>query len=692
MSKQKLNLLILEDNPDDAELMVRELEKEGFVLEWERVDTEKEFKKALAKNPEIILADYNLPSYNGIAALKLQQKTVPDIPLIIVSGTIGEELAVECLKAGATDYVLKNRLSRLSPMVKRALKEAEERNERKQAEKELSESEQKFRTIFNNANDGIIYLNNLGRIIDVNKKAVQLFGGTKEELINKHFTKTGIFSAKYIQNILNGFKKTFSNKKFIIDITITNTKGKQINLECSSTKVRQEGKTTGIIVIARDITEYKQSEEILRKSEEKYHLITESTSDVISLHTFDLDAVYTYASPSVKTLSGYEPDELIDKSCLDFVHPEDKKILLPLLQKYIRSKIKSLITRKKISVKETFEYRIKNKSGKWRYVQSTGNIMGDQLLFVSRDITKNKQTEEALRESEKKYRNLVEKLEEGIASVDENENFIFINNAVSKILGYPKKELLNKSLKDFTTPDEFKKVIEQTSVRKKGKSSKYEINIIKKDGSCGVISTTTTPLFDDNKKYTGSFGIIQDITERKQAQEALRESEAKFRELSELLPQIVYEIDEKGKLTFVNKVAFDTFGYSHKDFDKGVNIFQMMIPEERKRAEQNIHRVLSGEIIGDIEYTALKKDGTSFPVLVFASPIFSGEKLIGLRGIIIDITERKKAEEQLKKKNTELEAFNKLTIGRELRMIELKGEINELLKKLGQEDKYKVIK
>ena len=134
MKEKNLNILILEDNPDDAELMVRELEKEGFDFDWKRVDTEKTFKEALSEKPDIILADYKLPSFNGLAAIKLQLEIAPEIPLILVSETIGEERAVECLKTGATDYVLKNKLSRLSPVVKRALKETEEHRERKLAE------------------------------------------------------------------------------------------------------------------------------------------------------------------------------------------------------------------------------------------------------------------------------------------------------------------------------------------------------------------------------------------------------------------------------------------------------------------------------------------------------------------------------------------------------------------------------
>jgi two-component sensor histidine kinase len=140
MEEKSLHLLILEDNPDDAELAVKELELEGFTLEWSRVDTEKAFKKALSKKPDLILADYKVPSFNGMAALKMNKQLTPEIPLIIFSGTIGEEVAVECMKSGAIDYVLKDRLFRLGPAVKRALEEAEEHRQRKRAEEQIKAS------------------------------------------------------------------------------------------------------------------------------------------------------------------------------------------------------------------------------------------------------------------------------------------------------------------------------------------------------------------------------------------------------------------------------------------------------------------------------------------------------------------------------------------------------------------------
>ncbi len=135
--KKPLYVLILEDNPGDAELAVRQLKREGFSVKWTRVETEKAFREGLKGSPDLILADYVVPSFMGIDALRLKSETAPDIPLIITSGTIGEEIAVECMKLGAADYVLKDKLFRLGTAVKRALEEARVYRERRQAEQAL---------------------------------------------------------------------------------------------------------------------------------------------------------------------------------------------------------------------------------------------------------------------------------------------------------------------------------------------------------------------------------------------------------------------------------------------------------------------------------------------------------------------------------------------------------------------------
>ncbi len=147
MKKETLHLLMLKDNPDDAKLAAKAIESDEFTIEWNRVDTEESFRKALDEKPDLILADYSLPTFDGMSALKIKEETAPEIPLIIISSTIGDDAAVECLKAGATDYVLKDKISRLGQVIKRALKEAETYKKRMRAEETLLKSEENLHQV-----------------------------------------------------------------------------------------------------------------------------------------------------------------------------------------------------------------------------------------------------------------------------------------------------------------------------------------------------------------------------------------------------------------------------------------------------------------------------------------------------------------------------------------------------------------
>ena len=146
-----------------------------------------------------------------------------------------------------------------------------------------------------------------------------------------------------------------------------------------------------------------------------------------------------------------------------------------------------------------------------------------------------------------------------------------------------------------------------------------------------------------------------DISLQQEFGKALRESEKKYKDLAELLPQFVFELDDKGNILFFNRFALEHLGYTQDDFNKGLHALQMFIPEERDRVGESIQRVLSGEVLDGLEFTAIKKDGTAFPVLLSASPIVHENNITGIRGIAIDITERKRAEEDIRKLNEELE-------------------------------------
>jgi PAS domain S-box-containing protein len=139
--------------------------------------------------------------------------------------------------------------------------------------------------------------------------------------------------------------------------------------------------------------------------------------------------------------------------------------------------------------------------------------------------------------------------------------------------------------------------------------------------------------------------LTHEQTERKQIEKKLQRDEKKYKELADLLPQIVFETDKEGNITFINQKAFETFGYTQEDFEKGLNALQVIAPEDRGKARENIQKRLRGEKFGPTEYKALKKDGSTFPAIIYTNPIIRENKPAGLRGIFIDITERKKVEE-----------------------------------------------
>ncbi|HEX3577870.1 MAG TPA: PAS domain S-box protein, partial [Thermoanaerobaculia bacterium] len=182
-----IQLLLLEDTPADAELIFREIKRAALDVAVRRVDTENDFRQQLAASDiDVILADYSLPSFDGEAALKIAHELVPEIPFIFVSGSIGEERAIAALHNGATDYILKDRLSRLGPAVRRALEERKQLNERRHAEQEIRESEARFRSVAQSAADAILLTESDCTIIFANERAAAMFQTPAQELVGRN--------------------------------------------------------------------------------------------------------------------------------------------------------------------------------------------------------------------------------------------------------------------------------------------------------------------------------------------------------------------------------------------------------------------------------------------------------------------------------------------------------------------------
>jgi diguanylate cyclase (GGDEF)-like protein/PAS domain S-box-containing protein len=263
----KLQLLLLEDSPADAELVERELRQCGLLFEAKRVDTEKEFTDALTRlNIDIILADYQLPTFDGISALRIANAKRPDIPFIFVSGMIGEDVAIEALKSGAIDYVLKDKLKRLCPSIKRALHERAEAEERKRSVRALKESEVRFRTLVREVKDYAIFrLDKNGNIVTWNEGVEHIFGYKEQEIIGKHVSMLYPEGGDTMRNSEESMHAAVLSGSTFVEETEKHKDGSVFFATKALTALRdRDGHHDGFSVVIHDITERKVAEETIR--------------------------------------------------------------------------------------------------------------------------------------------------------------------------------------------------------------------------------------------------------------------------------------------------------------------------------------------------------------------------------------------------------------------------------------------
>ena len=265
--KKELHILILEDNSADAELMEHELHDAGIVFSAKRVETKDSFIKELENfTPDIIITDYKLPSFNGSSALAIAKAECQDVPVIFVTGALGEEMAVEILKKGATDYILKHRLSHLAPAVLRALREVEERVERKRADEALRESERKYHALAELSPVGIFRTDAEGDCTYINERWQKITGLTLEEALGKGWVQSlhpddrNRISEEWYQAVRE-HRPFKSEYRFLNrDGTTTWVLGQAIIERTNSERV------ANYIGTITDITERKHAEEQLKES------------------------------------------------------------------------------------------------------------------------------------------------------------------------------------------------------------------------------------------------------------------------------------------------------------------------------------------------------------------------------------------------------------------------------------------
>ncbi|MCU1267864.1 MAG: Aerobic respiration control sensor protein ArcB [Acidobacteria bacterium] len=327
-----INVLLLEDRARDAEIMIRELRRAGFSLEWKRVETEVDFLAEIQNLPDIILSDYSMPQFSGLRAAELLQKSGLHIPFILISGTMGEDVAVEAMQHGATDYLLKDRLGRLGIAVERALEQTRLRNERDQAEEDLFKAGALQRAIFSSVNFSSIATDANGVIQIFNVGAERMLGYTAAEVVNiitavdihdplELIERATALSREFATPIAPGFEalvfKAARGIEDIYELTKVRKDRSRFPAVLSVTALRDaQDVIIGYLLIGTDNTARHEAEEERktldqRLRDQQFYTRSLIESNIDALMATDPRGIITDVNKQTEALTGSTRDELI---------------------------------------------------------------------------------------------------------------------------------------------------------------------------------------------------------------------------------------------------------------------------------------------------------------------------------------------------------------------------------------------
>ncbi len=650
---QDLKLLLIEDNDDDALLLERILKKDGFNLEIKRIQSEEEMLQAISEETfDIVISDYSLPKFSGPRAFEIFKTKKIDIPFILLSGNVGEDIAVSMMKAGVHDYIMKENLKRIIPAIKRELEESKVRREKKQAQQQLLASEARYRLMFEyNPLPSLLMDFETKQILQVNQAAVDLYGYTKEE-----FAELNLMDLKFEEDY-----KFFDRSLYDWDVEMHSMDyvrhKKKNGTDCfviaSSHNILIEDRKCRIIIIT-DLSEKKIAEENLRKSEEKFRALTENSFDGIM--RFSPEIKYLYVNPIVEKMNGIPAEKYFGKTHKELGFPKD------LAELWDREILKVIQTK----VANRIEFQLPEGAWiDWLIIPEFNvNNEVEGVIASARDITERKKIEQVLKESEERYKAYVLHSSEGIARLElvppieinnlsrKDAEFIanncFIaecNDVFAKFHGF-QNALEMDGLK---VADYYKGNIEElVGMIEQSFSSSFKVSDIvsKEKDVLGSDKYFTNNLFGivENNKLLRVWCAKVDITERKVAEEALKESSEFQRKLIATLPDVIFTTDINGTILFANELGVINAGFGNANEVIGKNMLSFLLPEDREKAIANTI-IMFEKNLGPIEYKAVRKDGAVRDFEINGDVLRNQEgKPYGMVYSCRDITERRRAE------------------------------------------------
>jgi PAS domain S-box-containing protein len=660
-SNGKIQILLVDDDPSTLLISKAILESQNEFEISTASSTENALQELNRKTYDAIVSDYEMPLIDGLDFLRELNKRKNETPFILFTGKGREEVAVKALNLGASGYFNKHGnpetvYGELSHGIASAVK-------RSKLARDLKQKYGIIESVLENIGAGLTIIDRDYRIVWANKMLKQI-GAVENRLCYSTYNKLNAVCPDC------GVKKIFENNANFDSHEYTNTdsKGEVFWTELIVTPIKDEaGNLTAALELAVPITERKKTEACLLQSEEQFRQLFSCMPSAVAIYEAvdnGDDFVFKDFNVAAEKIEHLKKDDIIGKRVTD---------VFPGVRAFgIFEVFKRVWQSGKAEYYPDHLYQDEHDLGTWRenwvYLLPNRN-----LIAIYNDITKRKNNEELTQkllniaqQEKNKLSSLLDSINDEVWFANTEKKFTLANPTARKTFNIDSDtqidvENLAKSTEVFRGNGSPRPMDEAPPLRAlRGEVVKNQEEIVRTpaSGELKYRQVNSAPVKDETGNIIGAVSVVRDITEYKKAEEIVKKSEARYRELANFLPEIVFETDLTGRLTFFSQRAFEITGFTQEELEGGLNMLQFIAPQDQEKAKENTKNSLSGRKIGANEYTIFKKDGTTFSALVRTAPIISENKVAGLRGIVVDISERKKVEEELEKNQQKLSVVN----------------------------------
>ena len=647
-------ILLVEDEPTHVGIMSHTIRSADPHVTLKVAGSLKEYRSAIAKSlPEIALIDMYLPDGKAFEVL-ISPLDAGMFPIVVMTSSGDEKMAVKAMKAGALDYIVKSTetFKTMSHIIERALREWKLIQEHKRAEEELRESELRFRSLYENVTIGLYRTTPAGKILLANRALVQMLGYPSfEKLAETNLIKVGYAQPSQRKEFLKKIEK--EGKVNDYESAWTREDGSVVFVMESARAIRDsQGKTLYYDGSVEDISERKlaetasrQAEEALKESEEKFRSITDNFHDVLFIT--DTKGIITYISPTANQIFGYKSEEMNGRFFTEYLDTTELPRIVPIFEHSMQmgTSTKNLKVLAKRKDGKTFSADLDTS-----VIIKDGKVQG--TTGVIRDISERKSTELALEQSEASFRLLFEKSAAGYVLTSPDGCLLKVNSALASMLGYTIDELQLVNLRDITHPDDISLSNENMRSQLSGDKDtlQFEKRYLHRNGTVIWTFINTTLVRDSQHVPLYFITSITNITDRKKMEETLRLRESYLSAIIENQRGLLWLKDRDGRFLAVNNNFATACGFVNPEFVVNKTDLDVWPQELAERYIADDNKVIQSKKQYTVEELISDK-GDIHWFETFKTPIIDSQgRVIGTTGYSHDITERKHIEVALQNK------------------------------------------